>query len=128
MQSLGLGKHTVLWIIVWCRNFFLYVNSKVWWHYATLLNILLLLKFIRTIQSHILSSFIICRGPSSCTVSSSLLRSAREAFWGAEPRNELGPALQLQQADAPPSDVRSTLTKLRRTLLSYAAQLSYAAP
>ncbi len=53
-------------------------------------------------------------------VSSSLLRSAREKPpWGAEPRIELGPALQ--QADALPTELRRTLTELRGTLLSYAA-------
>jgi hypothetical protein len=34
--------------------------------------------------------------------------------WGAEPKMELGPALQ--QVDALPSDLRRTLTELRRTL------------
>jgi len=39
--------------------------------------------------------------------------------WGAEPRFELGPAIQ--QADALPTDLRRALTKLRRTLICYTA-------
>jgi hypothetical protein len=51
-----------------------------------------------------------------------------EPPWGAEPRFELGPALQVQQAGALPTEPRRTqteprrtLTEPRRTLLSHAA-------
>jgi hypothetical protein len=57
--------------------------------------------------------------PSSFAEASSLLRSAREELlWGAEPRIELGPALQ--KADASPT-AKLHPTELRRTQLSYDA-------
>ncbi len=74
------------------------------------------ITYIHTfIQSHL--SIIIRRGfpPSPHRLS---------AQWenppcGAEPRIELGPALQ--QADALPTEPRHTITEPRRTILSHAA-------
>jgi hypothetical protein len=43
--------------------------------------------------------------------------------WGAEPRFELGPALQL--ADALPAGLRRTLTELRRTRKMYCASKTF---
>ncbi len=63
--------------------------------------LILIIFNIHTVQSLIHSSITIRRDPS-ILVSSSLLRSAREEPpQGAEPRIELGPALQ--QADALPN-------------------------
>jgi hypothetical protein len=44
---------------------------------------------------------------------------AEDSPWGAEPRLKLGPALQ--QDRALPTELRSTLTELRCTMLNYAA-------
>jgi hypothetical protein len=84
------------------------------------------LTFIRTIRSYILSSFIVCRGPSSCISKRSLhwvrcrdsnstenlsvspfIRQLIGKNLHAKPRIELGPALQ--QADALPNELRCTL-------------------
>ncbi len=73
---------------------------KFWWHHATLL-------FIHTIQSYILSSFIICRGQSSCIFIFYPLTQHEKPPRGAKPRVEPGPALQ--QADALPAELRRTL-------------------
>ncbi len=59
--------------------------------------------------THIHSSFAIRRGLSSC-----ILIAREEPPWDAEPRIELGPALQ--QADALPTELRRILTELRRIL------------
>ncbi len=71
--------------------------------------IFIMLTIIHTIQSYTFSSLTIRRGLSSCLlVSSSLLRSAKEEPpSGAEPRMELGPALQ--QADELPTELRRNL-------------------
>jgi hypothetical protein len=70
---------------------------KVWCHYATLFDIHYYLTIIHTVQSYIHSSFTIRRGPPSYI--SSISAREEPPAWGAEPRIELGPALQ--QADAP---------------------------
>jgi hypothetical protein len=64
---------------------------------------IIFLLFLLLLNNHshstIKHSFILHHSPSCLLESSSLLRSAREEPpWGAEPRIELGPALQ--QADA----------------------------
>ncbi len=101
------------------RKFF-FLN--VWWHDATLLVYFsYFITYIHTfIQSHSYNTFIRRHSLRPLSISSSLVCSVGEPPCGAEPRIELGPALQ--QADALP-------TELRRTILSYAAPcLSYAAP
>ncbi len=47
----------------------------------------------------------------------------KKPLWGAEPRIEVGPALQ--QADALPTELRRTLTDLRRTLTELRRTLEY---
>jgi hypothetical protein len=64
-------------------------------HFLTII----IFTFIHTIQSYIFSSFIICRGPSSCIFIAA--PAGEEPPWGPEPRIELGPAWQ--QADELPT-------------------------
>ncbi len=70
---------------------------KVWWHDATLFR--LFLKFYSAYSTCILSQSSVC------------IRWGSSPFphrWSAEPRIELGPALQ--QADALPAELRRTLS------------------
>ncbi len=62
---------------------------KVWWHRATLWHLLFFLTFIHTVHSYFHSPF-----AQALLVSSSLLAQQEEPLWGAEPRFEVGPALQ----------------------------------
>jgi hypothetical protein len=109
---LGLkGKHPFL------RNIFF---SKGWWQDATLfvyfsyfLTFIYSFNHIQTVHLSIairrgLSPFLHCLSAQWETL-----------HCGAEPRIELGPALQ--QADALPTEPRRTITEPRRTILSRAA-------
>jgi hypothetical protein len=108
---------------------------------------LLFLTIIHTVQSYIHSSFTIRQGPSSCILIAAslskrktsmegrtenrtracLAASRRTANW-ATPYPKLNNAAPFW-ATPHPTELRRTLTELRRTLLNYAAPwLSYAAP
>ncbi len=97
--------------------FVIFKLIKVWWHYATLLDINTVI--FNTLYNHTFihpSPF----AEACLLVSSSLLRSAKdEPPWDAEPRIELGPALQ--QADALPTETTPHPAEPRRTLLRHAA-------
>ncbi len=107
--------YTILYVWKKLRIFMLMKNAKKFFirfvALATLVYHLLFLTSIRTIQSYILSSFVICRDPSSCIFIAPLSKTPR----GAEPRIELGPALQ--QADALPTELRRTLKNAKNLSL-----------
>ncbi len=75
------------------------------------------MQFIHAVHSfyrnHTVQSSVFIRWGSS-PFPHSCLAQWEKPPWGAEPRIELGPALQ--QAGALPTELRRTLTELRRTL------------
>ncbi len=74
--------------------------QKVWWHYATLFKIYYFLTLIYALQSHSVH-------PSVFLNPHRVFAQQGEPPWDAEPRFELGPALQ--QADALPTELRRIL-------------------
>jgi hypothetical protein len=70
--------------------FFFFFFLKVWWHAATLFYL-----FLHKSSRHTMFIYPTPRIPSCCPHG---YRSVEGLLWGAEPRLELGPALQ--QADA----------------------------
>ncbi len=81
---------------------------KFWRHDATLFRLFLIFYDIHTsIQSHSNNTFIRHHSSRSLSISSSPLSSAGKPPCGAEPRIELGHALQ--QADALPTEPRCTI-------------------
>ncbi len=82
---------------------FVFWKIKVWWHNATLFVYFFVFYDIHTfIESHSYNTFIRRQSPRSLSISSSLISSVGKPPCGAEPRIELGPALQ--QADALPTE------------------------
>jgi hypothetical protein len=75
------------------------------------------------IQSHSYNSFIRRHSLRPLAISSSLVCSVGKPPCGAEPRIELGPALQ--QADKLPSEPRRTINGSRRTIFCTYSVLCY---
>ncbi len=88
--------------------------SKIWWHAATLF------IYFYINRADIQYFYILLGENHSCYLH--CFRSVEGLLWGAEPRFELGPAVQ--QADALLSEPRRTLTEPRRTLLNHACLMS----
>ncbi len=85
--------------------FFFFFFLKVWWPYATLFFVFICLYTLDTFTHH---SFIIHKlSLRPISISSQLSAQWVEPPWGAEPRFELGPALQ--QASALPTEPHCTV-------------------
>jgi hypothetical protein len=87
-----------------------YPFFKVWWPNATLFAFI----FLYTVDTFIHHSFIHKHLLRPISISSQLSAQWAEPPWGAEPRFELGPALQ--QASALPTEPHCTLTEPHCTL------------
>jgi hypothetical protein len=94
-------------LVARCHSFFIYFS-----YFITYMHIL--------IQSHLYNTFIHRHSLRPLSISSSLVCSVGEPPCGAEPRIELGPALQ--QADALPNEPRRTIANEPRR----AMQMSHA--
>jgi hypothetical protein len=107
-------------------NYYLFVHAdgggrvviptiKVWWPNATLFAFI----FLYTVDTFIHHSFIHKHSLRPISISSQLSAQWAELPMGAEPRFELGPALQ--QASALPTEPHCTLTEPHCILLSHTA-------